>query len=469
MSADALDFVPFAGDDTRRWVIAELRERLGDRVSTSASVLEAHGHDESYHPTMAPDAVVHVLSTEEVAGVLSLCHSARVPVVPYGAGTSLEGGVSAPYGGISLDLSRMDRILAVSADDLDATVQAGVTQVALNRHVQARGLFFSVDPGAEATLGGMCSTRASGTTAVRYGTMRENVLGLTAVLADGTVVRTGGHVRKSAAGYDLTRLLVGAEGTLAVITEVVLRLHPTPETVVAASSSFPDLESAVSSVVTLLQAGVTPARVELLDEVMVEAVVRYGGPDLPIAPAVFYELHGSPDAVAEQQGTLATIVEEHGGHGFTVAHHRADRDALWTARHQALPAAKALRPGASTWSTDVCVPISRLAECLLETKRDIDASGLVAPIAGHVGDGNFHLALVVDPDDDEEMGRARRLEEAMVARALRLGGTCSGEHGIGLGKMRHLAAEAGAAVDVMRAVKAALDPHGVLNPGKLFA
>jgi D-lactate dehydrogenase (cytochrome) len=459
---------PFAGVETRSWVIERLRELVGRRVSTSPAVLEQHGHDESYHATLPPDAVVFAESTEEVAAVLALCHSARVPVVPFGAGTSLEGGVSAPYGGISLDLTGMDEIVEIRDDDLDATVQAGVTQVQLNRATRGRGLFFSVDPGAEATLGGMCATRASGTTAVRYGTMRDNVLALTAVLADGTVVRTGGRARKSAAGYDLTRLLIGSEGTLAVITEVVVRLHPSPEQVLAATCSFPDLASAVGSVVALLHSGVVPARVELLDEVMGDAVVRFGGPALAVRPAVFYELHGSPDAVAEQRRTVAAIVETHGGTGFTTADTQAERERLWRARHDALPAARALRPGAETWSTDVCVPISRLTECLLETQQDIAASGLTAPIAGHVGDGNFHLAIVVDPSDAEEMARAAALNDRMVVRALGMGGTCSGEHGVGLGKSDHLAQECGPALEVMRAVKQALDPHGVLNPGKLF-
>jgi D-lactate dehydrogenase (cytochrome) len=458
----------FAGAETRAWVVDELRRMLGERLSTAPAVVAQHGHDESYHATLAPDAVAFVDTTEEVSAVLSLCHAANMPVVPFGAGTSLEGGVSAPYGGVSLDLSRMDTVLSVNLADLDAVVQAGVTQLALNRVVRPQGVFFSVDPGAEATLGGMCATRASGTTAVRYGTMRDNVLGLTAVLADGTVIRTGGRARKSAAGYDLTGLLLGSEGTLAVITEVIVRLHPTPECVHAATCSFPDLADAVGSVVAVLQSGVTPARVELLDEVMVDAVVRFSGLELAPGPAVFFEFHGSPASVREQVDATRAICADFNAARFASASDTAARASLWRARHDALPAARALRAGAVTWSTDVCVPVSRLAECLLQTKQDLEASGLVAPIAGHVGDGNFHLALVLDPDDDRERARARSLNDAMVARALAMGGTCTGEHGVGLGKLDHLAVEAGASLGVMQALKGALDPRGILNPGKVF-
>ena len=458
----------YAGAATRDWVLGELGSLLGDRLSTTPAVLEQHGHDESHHPTLPPDAVAFVRSTEEVSAILALCHAAHVPVVPFGAGTSLEGGVSAPFGGISIDLSEMSQILAVSTEDMDAIVQAGVTHGQLNRQVRSQGVFFSVDPGADASLGGMCATRASGTTAVRYGTMRENVLGLTAVLADGTILRTGGRARKSAAGYDLTHLLIGSEGTLAVITEVIVRLHPTPETVHAASCSFPELQAAVSSVVAVLQSGIVPARVELLDEVMVDALAGYGGPRLTPGPAVFFELHGGPAGVAENLATIATLVADFGGTDFAAAATEDERRALWRARHDALPAARALLPGASTWSTDVCVPLARLVECLLQTKQDVERSGLLAPIAGHVGDGNFHLAFVVDLSDTEEMARAHRVNDAMVQRALAMGGTCTGEHGVGLGKTEHLAAEAGPALEAMRRVKDALDPQGILNPGKLF-
>jgi D-lactate dehydrogenase (cytochrome) len=458
----------YAAPPTREWLVAELSELLGDRVSTASQVREDHGHDESYHASLPPDAVVFVRSTEEVSAVLALCHAARVPVVPFGAGTSLEGGVSAPYGGISLDLSGMDEVLAVNVDDMDAVVQAGVTHRELNRRVRDHGLFFSVDPGADATLGGMCATGASGTTTVRYGTMRDNVRGLTAVLADGTVVRTGGRARKSAAGYDLTRLLVGSEGTLAVITEVVVRLHASPEATFAAVATFPDLVRAVGCSVAVLQSGVIPARMELLDEVMVEAVKAFSGTDLAAGPALFFEFHGGPDALAEETATVRDLVEEHAAVSFATARTEAERRELWRARHDALPAAKALRAGSVTWSTDVCVPVSRLAECLVATQRDVEESGLLAPVAGHVGDGNFHLALVLDPADADELDRARALNDRLVRRALEMGGTCTGEHGVGLGKRDHLAAEAGAGLEVMGALKRALDPHLVLNPGKVL-
>lgn len=458
----------FATEPERAVVLEALRGILGARLSIAQAVREQHGHDESYHEWLAPDAVAFVSSTEEVAAVLRACNAAHMPVIPFGVGSGLEGGVSAPYGGVSLALSGMDKILSVDIADLTATVQAGVTRLRLNARVQPDGAFFSVDPGADASIGGMVATRASGTTAVRYGTMRDNVLSLTAVLADGTVVRTGTRARKSSAGYDLTRLLVGSEGTLAVVTEVVVRLHPNPETVWAATCSFPDLAAAVNSVVAVLGVGIVPARIELLDEVMVEAVNGYSGLHLPAAPLVLYELHGGPAALAEQLEDLRAVAELHGGGPVQVAQSEADRQRLWRARHDVLPSARALRPGAEAWSTDVCVPISRLAECLLQTQRDIADAGILAPIAGHVGDGNFHLAIILDPADPEEMARAAAVNDAMVARAIGMGGTCTGEHGIGVGKRDHLQAEAGAAVSMMAAIKSALDPNGILNPGKVF-
>lgn len=457
-----------AGRATTSALLDQLTSLFGDRVNTRAAVLEQHSHDESYHEAHSPDAVVFAHSTEEVSSVLAACHAAGVPVVPFGAGTSLEGGVAATFGGVCLDLSEMTQIVRLSIDDLDALVQAGVTHGMLNEAALPQGVFFPVDPGADATLGGMCATSASGTTTVRYGTMRENVLGLTAVLADGTIVRTGGRARKSAAGYDLTSLLVGSEGTLGVITEVILRLHPNPESVRAATCSFSDLGAAVSAVVAVLGCGIVPARVELLDDVMVAAVAAYSGLDLPHGAALFFEFHGGPSSVAEQVETVSGIVAELGGIGFATAADERARRILWRARHDALPAAKALRPGASTWSTDVCVPVSRLVECIVQTKQDISESGLVAPIAGHVGDGNFHLAFVLDPLDLQEMARAHWVNDRMVRRALEMGGTCTGEHGIGVGKMEHLALEVGPGLEVMRAVKRALDPHGILNPGKVI-
>jgi len=443
--------------------LGELRAVLGGGLSTSTSEREQYSHDESHHRGPLPDAVAWCESTDEVAALLEICSRHGVPVVPFGTGTGLEGGVVASHGGVAVNLSRMNRILRVSSDDLDATVQAGVTRVALNEHLGQSGLFFPVDPG------GMAATRASGTNAVRYGTMRENVLGLTVVLSDGRVLRTGGRARKSAAGYDLTRLFVGSEGTLGVITEITVRLFGLPEHVVAAVCGFPQIRQAVDAVVRILQCGILVARMELLDDVMVSAVNRYSGLDFVPQPTLFFEFQGAPRSVDEQVEEVCGIVHEFGGSDLQWAERREDRTAMWKARHDALPAAKALRPGAHTWSTDVCVPISRLADCIVETKEDIVASKLLAPIAGHVGDGNFHLAFVLDVDDADEMGRATGLHERLVARALAMEGTCTGEHGIGLGKQGFLRDEHGLGVEVMREIKAALDPAGILNPGKVFS
>ena len=448
-------------------VLPELEAILGERLSTSAAERERHGRDESYHPVEAPDAVAFVESTEEVAAVVSVCARYRCPVIPFGTGTSLEGHVAARLGGVSIDLSRMNEVLEVNADDLDCRVQAGVTRKQLNEYLRDTGLFFPIDPGADASLGGMTATRASGTNAVRYGTMREVVLGMTAVLADGRIVRIGGRARKSAAGYDLTRLLVGSEGTLGVITEVQLRLFGIPEAISAAVCSFPTLEGAVNSVILTIQMGIPVARIELLDEVQMGAINRYSGLGYPVQPTLFYEFHGSTHGVEEQAETVGGIAAECGGSDFRWATRQEDRSKLWQARHDAYYAALAMRPGAKGWPTDVCVPISRLAECLLETRRDVDAAELLAPIVGHVGDGNFHLTFVIDPDDEEEMARAHGVNDRMIARALAMGGTCTGEHGIGYGKIAHLEAEHGAAVEVMRQVKRALDPDGIMNPGKV--
>ena len=448
--------------------LKELEALLGNRLATSRSEREHHSHDESHHRGRLPDAVAWCASTGEVAAVLALCSRNGVPVVPFGTGTGLEGGVVACRGGVSLDLSRMNRILRVSNADLDATVEAGVTRGELNEHLRRSGLFFPVDPGADASLAGMAATRASGTNAVRYGTMRENVLGLTVVLADGRVLRTGGRVRKSAAGYDLTRLFVGSEGTLGVITEVTVRLFGLPEHEVAAVCGFARIRGAVDAVIRIVQSGILVARVELLDDVMIDAVNRYSGLDHVAQPTLFFEFHGAPGAVGEQVEEVEAIVGELGGSPLRWVERRQDRTAMWKARHDALPAAKALRPGSRTWSTDVCVPISRLADCITETKEDIEAAGLLAPIAGHVGDGNFHLAFVLDVDDADEMARAGALHERLVARALAMEGTCTGEHGIGLGKQDFLRDEHGLGVDVMRQIKDALDPAGIMNPGKVL-
>ncbi|EWY38205.1 2-hydroxy-acid oxidase [Skermanella stibiiresistens SB22] len=449
-------------------LIEELRGLLGDRLSTSAAVREHHGKDESYHPVVPPDAVAFVQSTEEVAAVVAACARHDTPVIPFGTGTSLEGGVAALHGGVCIDLSGMNAVLRVSPEDLDVTVQAGVTRKQLNEHLRDTGLFFPIDPGADASLGGMASTRASGTNAVRYGTMRENVLGLTVVMADGRIVKTGGRARKSAAGYDLTRLFVGAEGTLGVITEVTLRLYGIPEAISAAVCPFPTIKDAVDTVITTIQSGIPVARIELLDEVQMRAVVAHSKLDYAVAPTLFFEFHGTEAGVTEQAEMVSAIAAEFGGTDFQWAAKAEDRSRLWQARHEAYYAALALRPGSKGWATDVCVPISRLAECIVETKADIAASSLTAPLVGHVGDGNFHLVYLVDPANPAELEEAAELNERMVMRALAMGGTCTGEHGVGYGKMHFLPAEHGEAVSVMRMVKQALDPKNIMNPGKVI-
>lgn len=449
-------------------VIGALRGLLGERLSTAAAVREQHGHDESYHETFAPDAVAFVRSTEEVQEVVRLCAEHRRPVIPFGTGTSLEGHVAALHGGISIDLTGMNRVLEVNAEDMDCRVEAGVTRKQLNEHLRDTGLMFPIDPGADASIGGMTATRASGTNAVRYGTMRENVMGLTVVMADGRVIRTGGRSRKSAAGYDLTRLFVGSEGTLGVMTEVQLRLHGIPEAISSAVCSFETMKGAVDTVIATIQMGIPVARIELLDEVQMAACNRYSKLDYPDAPTLFFEFHGTEASVREQAERVGEIAGEFGGGHFRWATRPEERSALWQARHDAYYAGLALRPGAKGWATDVCVPISKLADCILETKRDIEESGLLAPVVGHVGDGNFHLVYVIDPDDSEEMKRASEHNDRMVLRALALGGTCTGEHGIGYGKMQFLQAEHGDAVGVMRSIKQALDPDNIMNPGKIF-
>jgi D-lactate dehydrogenase (cytochrome) len=448
----------------------DLRALLGERFSISAAVRDAHGRDESHHDPAPPDAVVFPETTEEVAAVVRACAAHRVPMIPFGVGTSLEGGIGAIRGGVSIDTSRMNRILRIGAEDMDATVQAGVTRKRLNEELRATGLFFAVDPGADATLGGMAATRASGTNAVRYGTMRETVLGLTAVLADGTIIRTGGRARKSAAGYDLTRLLVGSEGTLGVIAEVTVRLFGVPEAVSAAVCAFPTVDDAVATCIETVQCGVPVARMELLDEVQMGACIAYAKLEgYAAAPTLFFEFHGSAAGVREQAETVQALAAAHGGADFRWATRAEDRTALWQARHDALYAALALRPGARAWSTDVCVPISALAGVIAATRADIAESGLPATVVGHVGDGNFHVIFLLDPDAGAEFATAKRLNEALVARALAAGGTCTGEHGIGVGKQDALLAEHGAeAVAVMRALKRALDPHGLMNPGKVL-
>jgi D-lactate dehydrogenase (cytochrome) len=456
-------------DATRAALAADLRAIVGERSTDNPTQLEHHSHGESWHDPGLPDFVVFPTSTDEVAAIVRAAGAHRAPIVPFGVGSSLEGHVNAVHGGVSIDLSRMNRVLRVSPEDLDCQVEAGVTHRQLNKALSNKGIHFWVDPGADATIGGMAATRASGTTAVRYGTMREAVLGLTVVLADGRIIHTGGRARKSSSGYDLTRLFVGSEGTLGVITEVTLRLHGLPEAISAAVCSFASMEGAVDTVITTMQFGIPIARIELLDELQIEAVNRYSKLDYPLTPTLFFEFHGtSTEAVAEHARTVQDIADEHGGSGFAWAVTPEDRAKLWLARHNAFYAAGALRPGCKAWTTDVCVPISALAACVLETRRDVQQTRLVAPLMGHVGDGNFHLVIVLDPDNPAELAEARALNARLLRRAMAAGGTCSGEHGVGLGKMAYLADEHGASLDVMRAIKRALDPLNLMNPGKMF-
>jgi D-lactate dehydrogenase (cytochrome) len=450
-------------------LIADLGAALGaDRVATGADVRRLHGADESWHPPADPDVVVFPRDTQEAAAVVRVCRDHGAPIVPFGAGTSLEGHVAALSGGVSVDTREMNRILRLSVEDMDVTVQAGVTRRQLDDRLRPEGVFFSVDPGADATVGGMVATGASGTTSVRYGTMRENVLSLTVVNAAGEIVKTRSRARKSSAGYDLTRLFVGSEGTLGLITEATLRVQPTPEAMTAASCAFPTLDDAVDCVIEVLANAIPVARIELLDEVQMDAINRHAGLAQPVAPTLFLEFHGTPQEVKAQAADVGEVADGHHGQGFAWAADESERRALWRARHRAYDAARALRPGARGFTTDACVPISRLAECIAETKRDITESGLLAPLVGHVGDGNFHLAILVDPADPAELDRARALNERLVRRAIAMDGTCSGEHGVGYGKAKFLELEHGAeALDMMRAVKRALDPDGLFNPGKV--
>jgi D-lactate dehydrogenase (cytochrome) len=453
----------------REQLAGDLRALLGDRCSVNPTLLEHHSHGESWHAAGEPDVVVFPTSTEEVSAIVATAGGVGAPIVPFGAGSSLEGHVNAVRGGVSIDMTRMNRVLRVSADDLDATVEAGVTHRQLNKHLTNTGLHFWVDPGADATIGGMAATRASGTTAVRYGTMRETVLGLTVVLADGRVIRTGGRARKSSAGYDLTRLFVGSEGTLGVITEVTVRLHGLPDGISAAVCPFEMMEGAVQTVITTIQLGIPVARIELLDEVQLDAVNKYSKLDYPLRPTLFFEFHGTSSAsVTEHAQLVQEIAADNGGTDFRWATTTEDRSKLWRARHDAFWAALALRPGSTAWTTDVCVPISRLAQCILETRKDLQASSLLAPLVGHVGDGNFHLIFVLDRDNAAEFAEAKRINSRLVHRALEMGGTCTGEHGVGFGKMDYLPEEHGDALEVMKTIKRALDPDNRMNPGKMF-
>jgi D-lactate dehydrogenase (cytochrome) len=451
-------------------VIAKLAARFGNRLVTSRSVREQHGNTVTWIPNEPPDAVVFAQSTEDVQDIVRLCAAERVPVIPFGVGTSLEGQVNAPRGGVSLDFRDMNRVLAVHPEDLDCVIEPGITRKALNEKIRDQGVFFPIDPGADASLGGMAATRCSGTNAVRYGTMKDNVLALKVVLANGEIMTTGHRAKKSSAGYDLTRLMVGAEGTLGVITELTLKLAGIPEAISGGVCPFPSVEACCRATILTIQSGIPVARIELLDALQVRAINLHSKLALPETPMLFLEFHGSEAGVAEQSERFGEIASEFGGGPFEWATRQEDRTRLWEARHNAALSCKALRPGASIVATDVCVPISRLAECLVETQRDIAESRLLAPIVGHVGDGNFHLTLLVDMDDANEVARAKALSQRLVERALAMDGTCTGEHGVGQGKMKYLEAEFGeAALATMRSLKRALDPLDILNPGKIVS
>jgi len=448
-------------------VIDTLTRDFGERAKTTSAVREHHGHGEGLADSAPPDVVVYPHSNEEVAGIVRLCHAARVPVIAFGVGTSLEGHVAAIYGGVCIDLSEMNQVLAVNGPDLDCRVQAGVTREQLNAELKGTGLFFPIDPGANATLGGMASTRASGTNAVRYGTMRENVLGLTVVTADGRIVRTGGRARKSAAGYDLTHLFVGSEGTLGIITEVQVRLYGLPEAVSAAVCQFPDLKSAVDTVIAAMQMGIPVARIEILDALQMQACIQYSKLEgYEAKPTLLFEFHGTENGVREQAEYMQAITADHGGSAFQWATKPEERSKLWKARHNAYYAALALSPGKQAFSTDACVPISRLADCLLETREELDREGVIAPIVGHVGDGNFHVLVLFDPASAAERAKADEIAQRVSMRAIAMGGTCTGEHGVGMHKLDALVAEHGEAVELMKLIKRAFDPLDIMNPGK---
>ena len=448
-------------------IVDSLTRDFGARAKTSAAIREQHGHGEGLADAALPDVVVFPHSNEEVAAIVRLCHAARVPVIAFGVGTSLEGHVAALYGGVCVDLSEMNRMVEINAADLDCRVQAGVTREQVNAELKGTGLFFPIDPGANATIGGMASTRASGTNAVRYGTMRENVLGLTVVTADGRIVRTGGRARKSSAGYDLTRLYVGSEGTLGIITEVQLRLYGLPEAISAAVCQFPDLKAAVDTVIAAMQMGIPVARIEILDALQMDACIRYSNLEGYAAkPTLLFEFHGTDASVREQAQMMQAITDEQGGSAFQWATQPEDRSRLWKARHNAYYAAMALAPGKQAFSTDACVPISRLADCLLETRAELDREGVIAPIVGHVGDGNFHVLVLFDPGSATERAKAEEIAHRVSLRAIAMGGTCTGEHGIGIHKLDALVAEHGEAVDLMKTIKRALDPYNIMNPGK---
>ncbi|MDT6938974.1 FAD-linked oxidase C-terminal domain-containing protein [Brucella pseudogrignonensis] len=448
--------------------VALLKQRFGERAQTGQAIREQHGHTTTYVPTQAPDIVIFAQTTDDVQDVVRICAEHKVPVIAFGAGSSLEGQVNAPAGGVSIDLTQMNRVLAVHAEDLDCVIEPGITRRELNEYLRDTGLFFPIDPGANATLGGMASTRASGTNAVRYGTMRENVLALKAVMPDGRLIETSKRVKKTAAGYDLTRLLIGSEGTLGIITELTLKLQGIPQAVSGGICPFPDVESACRAVIETIQMGIPVARIELVNKLQMEALILHSKLPYEAQPYLFVEFHGTETGVAEQAEIFGEIAAENGGGEFRWTNDPEERDRLWRARHDAYLASFLLRPGAKGVSTDVCVPISRLADCIAETEKDLAESGLIAPVVGHVGDGNFHLLLLLDTDDALEMERAEEFMDRLVKRALAMEGTCTGEHGIGQGKMKYLAMELGDATDYMQMIKKAIDPDNIMNPGKIL-
>ncbi|MBX2867912.1 MAG: FAD-binding protein [Acidiferrobacterales bacterium] len=448
--------------------IAALQSLFGERVLTSNAIREQFGKDESFHPSKWPHAVIKVHTSEEVQQIVRICAEHKTPIIPHGAGTSLEGNIAALKGGVTIDTSEMNNIVAIHNEDFDVVVQPGVTRRQLNEYLRDTGMFFPIDPGANASIGGMASTRASGTNAVRYGTMRENVLSVEAVLADGSIIRTANRAVKSAAGYDLTRLLVGSEGTLAMITEITLKVYPIPEAISAAVCTFESIEDAVNSVIQIIQYGIPIARVELLDSLTMKSINLYSKTDYAESPTLFLEFHGSEAGVQEQSELTEEITSENGGSNFSWTSNTEERNKMWRARHDVAYAGKLLHPKGEIWSTDVCVPISRLADCIGETRKDIEESGLLAPLVGHVGDGNFHLLLLVDHENESEVAAAEALHRRMVIRALEMDGTCTGEHGIGYGKIEFLEIEHGAAVTPMKMIKKTLDPDNLFNPGKIF-
>lgn len=446
-----------------------LKQRFGEQFKTSASLREQHAHTTTYLPSQLPDAVLFAKSDEDVQDAVGICAQYKVPVIPFGTGTSLEGGINAPAGGISIDLSGMDKILQVNPQDLDVIVEAGVTREQLNDHLRAMGLFFPIDPGANASLGGMASTRASGTNAVRYGTMRDNVISLTAVMPDGRQVTTGQRARKSSAGYDLARLLIGSEGTLGIITRLTLKLHGIPDAMSAAICSFESVDAACNTTIAAIQCGIPMARIELIDAQAVAAINAYSKADFPVSPLLFLEFHGTESSVKEQAQLFGEIADDNGGSGFQWVIRAEERNAMWKARHNAYWAVRAAAPGKQILATDACVPISRLAECVAETERDIEEAGLYGPIVGHVGDGNFHSSLCFDPQDPGELERAEAVVERLAMRAIAMEGTCTGEHGVGQGKRRFIRLEHGVGADLMGAIKSAIDPENIMNPGKVLA